>query len=264
MGLLYDPDRNALEDARALAVRLPSSGDHRDDSEDERAYRLLRRSRSEQIERVHLSGEAPPALVWEEALREEPYWRGTLEEAKQKFGDKVKKVLGSNVSLRSRLRGAAGRHELATQGLLGGYEVSGRIELYPQVITAAAEVLGLSPRYLKSVVFIQLSAWALAHEARDLDGQLGYGFSPSPGIGPFNSQSPAHVTLVQAFTDRLIRRLKDPNLQAAFEKLSQHQPEPYTRWRPMRKVSLEKLRMLLLTARASAPALGLPGAGEGE
>lgn len=65
---------------------------------------------------------------------------------------------------------------------------------------------------------------------------------------------------VAGITDRLIRLLKDPNLQAAFEKLSKHQPEPYTRWGPMRKLPLEKLRMHLLAARASAPALGLPGA----
>ena len=50
--------------------------------------------------------------------------------------------------------------------------------------------------------------------------------------------------------------------QAAFEKLSKHQPELYARWGPMRKMSLERLRMLLLTARASASALGLPGEGQ--
>jgi hypothetical protein len=264
MGLLYDPDRSALEEARALAARLPASDEHRDDGEDERALMWLHRSQREQMERVRLSDEAPPALVWEEVLRKEPYWRGTLEEAREKVGEQVKKLLESNVSLRNRLRGAASRGELATQGLLGAYEGSGRIELYAPVITAAAEVLGLSPRYLKSVVFIHLSVWALAHEARDLDGQRGYGFAPSPRTGFFDRESPAHVTLVQAFTDRLIRLLKDPNLQAAFEKLSKHQPEAYSRWGPMRKLSLEKLRMLLLAARASAPALGLPGADDSQ
>lgn len=214
MGLVYDPDQSALEEARALATRLPSSDDQRDD-EDERALMWLHRSRRERIERVRLSDEAPPALVWEEALREERYWRGTLEEARDKVSDKVRKVLESNVSLRSRLKRAAGRRELATQGLLGSYEASGRIDLYQPMITAAAEVLGLSPRYLKSVVFIHLAAWSLAHQARDLDGQPGYGFAPAPQAHPFNRESPTHVSLVQAFTDLLIRRLKDPNLQAS-------------------------------------------------
>jgi len=262
MGLPYDPNRSAAEEARLLAARLPASDEHRDDAEDERALMWLHRSREEQVERVRLSDEAPPALIWEEVFRKEPFWRGTLDEAREKVGEQAKKLLESNVSLRSRLRARAERRELAAQGLLGTYEGSGRIELYLPVITAAAEVLSLSPRYLKSVVFIHLSTWALAHEARDLDGQRGYGFAPSPRTGPFDRESPAHVTLVQAFADRLIRRLNDANLQATFEQLSKHQPGPYSRWGAMRKLPLEKLRMLLLTARASAPALGLPSAND--
>jgi hypothetical protein len=82
-------------------------------------------------------------------------------------------------------------------------------------------------------------------------------FPLSARKSPFSRESPSHVILVRAFTDRLIRLLKDANLQAAFEKLSEHRPEPYTRWASMRKLPLERLRMLLLKARASAPALGL-------
>jgi len=260
MGLRYDPDRSALEDAREMSARLPASRDSRDEGE----VRWLYRSRREQIERLKLSDEAPQALVWEEMLREAPYERTTLEEAKEKVGAKVKELLESSVNLRRRLKEISGRRAITVQGLLGSYEASGRIELFPQVITAAAEVLGISPRYLKSVVFIHLSTWALARESYDLDGQRGYGFAPSPRTSPFNRESPSHVTLVQAFTDRLIHLLKDPNLQDAFEKLSKHQPEPYTRWAPMRKLPLERLRVLLLAARASAAALGLPGNDAGQ
>jgi hypothetical protein len=71
-----------------------------------------------------------------------------------------------------------------------------------------------------------------------------------------------HLAVVQAFTHRLITSLKDPNLEAAFEKFSQHQPKPYQRWQSMRKLSLERLRVLLLRARASAEALGLSEDGE--
>jgi len=126
------------------------------------------------------------------------------------------------------------------------------------VIDSVAEVLGISPRHLKSVAFIQLSAWALAHQARDLDSQPGYGFEPHQAWGPFNRESPTHVTIIQAFTDRLIHRLQDPNLLAAFEKLSDHQPKAYQGWRAMRTMPLEELRKLLLRARASATAVGLP------
>lgn len=254
MGLRYDPDRSALEDAREMSARLPASLDHRDEGE----IMWLHRSRREQSERVRLSEEAPPALVWEEMLQEEPYERTTLEEAKGKVEKKVRKLLESGVNLRRRLKEVSQRRQLKIQGFLGSYELSGRIELYPQLIVAAADVLGISPRHLKSVVFIHLSVWALARESYDLDGKRGYGFAPSSQASPFNRESPAHVTLVQAFTDRLIRSLKDPSLQAAFEELSKQQPESYRQWRAMRNLPLEKLRMLVLMARASAPALGLP------
>jgi hypothetical protein len=260
MGLRYDPDRSALEDAREMSARLPASRDSRDEGE----VRWLYRSRREQIERVKLSDEAPQALVWEEMLRESPYENTTLKQAQEMVGAKLKELLESNIDLQRRLKEIGGRRAITVQGLLGSYEAAGHIELYPRVITAAAEVLGTSPRYLKSVAFIHLSAWALARESYDLDGQRGYGFAPSPRTSPFDRESPAHVTLVQAFTDRLIRLLKDPNLQDAFERLSKHQPEPYSGWAPMRKLPLERLRMLLLAARASAPALGLPGNDAGQ
>jgi hypothetical protein len=109
---------------------------------------------------------------------------------------------------------------------------------------------------LKSVVFIHLSVIALAHQARDLDGQPGFGFAPAPPTGVFFGESPVHVGLAQVFAHRLIQRLEDPSLLATFEKLAQYQPEPYRRWEAMRDTPLETLLRLLLRARASAPAIG--------
>ena len=264
MGLKYDPDRSALEEALTMAARSPISEKGRDYGEDERVLMRLHRSHQKQTEQVQLSDDAPPSFVWDEIFREDPFFQGTLEEARDKVAGKVKTVWESNVGLRNRIKSLVGRRELATRGLLGDYEASGYIKLYTPVIAASADVLGLPSRYLKSVVFIHLSAWLLAHEARDLDGQPGYGFAPSAPGSPFANESPSHVALVQAFTDRLIHRLKDPNLQAAFEKLSKSQPKPYARWVSMRNLPLEKLRMLLLMARANASAMGLPGATDGE
>jgi hypothetical protein len=150
------------------------------------------------------------------------------------------------------------RGDLTTFGLFGNYEPASQIDLYVTVIDAAADVLGISPRHLKNVVFIQLSAWRMAHQARDLDLHPGYGFAPREPSIPINHDSPTHVTLIQAFTDRLIRLLQDTNLQAAFEKLSEHQPKRYRQWNVLRTVPLEGLRVSLLRARASATALGLP------
>ena len=258
MGLRYDPAHRLLDDARAFSARFPLPHG-REESEDDRALMWLHRSHQRRFEQIELSADVPPALVWEEMWRKDQYWTGTLPEARKKLGQELDNVFAKPNTLRNRLRTFARRRALAIQGLLGFYDASGHLVLYPSVITAAAEVLGVSPRYLKSVVFIHLSVWAVAHEATDLDGQLGFGFIPSEHSNPFTRESPTHVMIVQAFTDHLIQRLQDPGLRAAFETLARHQPEPYTAWRKMRRLPLEKLRALLLKARASAPVLGLPG-----
>jgi hypothetical protein len=126
-----------------------------------------------------------------------------------------------------------------------------------KVIAAAAEVIGVSPRYLANVAFIHFYVWDLAYLSRDLDGELGYGFAPTHFSSVTARISPAHLAVAQAFTHRVILWLKDANLEATFETLSNHQPEPYTLWRPMGKVSMERLRTLLMRTRAGAEALGL-------
>jgi len=246
MGLRYDPDRTALAEGRALVAQRPDDGPG-EDSEDWEPVEWLHRSRRQRNEHLRLSDEPPPVILWEKLGRDSRNSRGTLEEAKEEIGEG-----------RRQLRERLDRHQLATGGLLGQYDASGRIELYPAVIGAAAELLGVSPRSLKSVIFIHFAVLALAHQARDLDGEPGYGFVPAPLQPPYFRESPVHVSLAQCFAHRLIERLEDPNLMAAFEKLSQHQPEPYRRWDAMRKVPLEQLRVYLMRARAAAAAIGLP------
>src|SRR6185295_13895353 len=192
MGLRYDPDRDALTEGRALLARRPDDG-HGEDSEDWEPVRWLHRGRRERNEHLRLSDELAPWLVWEELGDEARYFRGTLEEARAKIQDKAKKQATSSSGLRRRLRERFDRHQLAAGGLLGQYDTSGRIELYPAVIGAAAELLGVSSRSLKSVVFLHFAVLALAHQARDLDGQPGYGFAPTPLQPPYFRESPVHV-----------------------------------------------------------------------
>lgn len=254
MGLRYEPERTALVEGSLWARR---SGDgHGEDTESREAVECLNWSRKEWSKHLRLSDEPAPVLVWEELSREDRHFRGTFEEAKAKLSEKARRQVTSAASLRRRLRERLDRHQLAAGGLLGQY--SGQIELYPAVIAATAELLGIAPRFLKSVVFIHFATLALAHQARDLDGQPGYGFSPAPWQPPYFRESPVHVSLAQCFAQRLIERLDDPNLMAAFEKLSQHQPEPYRQWEAMRKVPLEQLRVFLMRARTAPAAIGLP------
>jgi CobQ/CobB/MinD/ParA nucleotide binding domain len=256
MGLRYDPDRTALAEGRDFLARRSDDGPG-EESEDREPLRWLHRSRRDRNEHLRVSEEPPSVLIWEELGREDRYFRGTLDEAKAKLGEKAKKLVTSSATLRRRLRERLDRQMVQAGGLLGQYDKEGRIEIYPSVIGSVAELIGVSPRSLKNVVFIHFAVRALAHQARDLDDQPGYGFAPTPPEPPHFRESPVHVGLAQCFAHRLIERLDDPSLMAAFEKLSQHQPKEYRQWEAMREMPLEQLRMYLLRARAAPSAIGL-------
>jgi hypothetical protein len=257
MGLSYDPLRTGLKEADTLLAQLPEEKPERGD-DDERALHFV-------YGRLHrhsgpcLSEAPPPRLLWDQKLREDRYWSGAMKDLDAKTHDKAKKLLEEASQLRTWLRGQISRNALVTGGLLGQYDpATGRVELYPAVLNALAPLLGLQPRYLKSVVFIQLSVVAMAHQARDCDGQPGFGFATAATATPFQGESPAHVALMQYFTFRLIERLGDINLMGALEKLSEKQPEAYRRWRSMKHVPVEQMRAALLRARLGEAALGLP------
>ena len=264
MGLVYDPVQSALKDAALAGAQLPEEGGRGADEEErilDVAYVRLWHHGP-----LRLCQEPPPILLWDEKLREDhyPYWSGELNDIGGEALEKARKLMGEAPQLRAWLRARMSRGALVTSELLGRYDpASGRIELYTVVLDALAPLLEMQARYLKSVVFIHLSVLALAHQARDLDGQPGFGFSAASAAGPFQGESPAHVALCQYFAFRLIERLGDTNLRGAFEKLSEKQPEPYRRWRAMQHVPAEQMRAVLLRARAGEAALGLPTCGAG-
>ncbi len=259
MGLRYDPVRSALMDgADLIAGQLPDEKSESDDDEERTLHVINRRLFRNGTPR--LAENPPPNLVWDQQYREDRYWSGAMDDVSEKAREAAKELMGSTSKLRTWLRGKITRDGLVTSGLLGRYDpTSGRIELYPAILDTLAPLIGLQPRYLKSVVFIQVSVAAMAHQARDYDGQPGFGFAGTLLASPFQKESPAHIILTQYFAFRLIERLGDTNLMAALEKLSEKQPEPYRRWRKMRHIPVEKMRAALLRARLGESALGLPG-----
>ncbi len=259
MGLRYDPVRSAMKDTDLLAAQMPEEKAEGGDDDERALHRAY--GRLFHNEPFRLCEEPPPFLLWDEQFREQRYWSGDLKDINEKTRANAKKLLGDASRLRTWLRGKISRSALVTGGLLGRYEPSShRTELYPAIIESLSPLLGMQPRYLKSVVFIQLSVFAVAHQARDFDGQPGFGFAVSSSASPFQRESPAQIALSQYFTFRLIERLGDISLMGAFEKLSEKQPEPYRRWRSMRRIPVEQMRTALLRARLGEAALGLPGA----
>ncbi len=84
-----------------------------------------------------------------------------------------------------------------------------------------------------------------AYQARDLDGLPGYGFAAGPSKSPFHRENPVHAVITKCFAYKLIELLQDSNLKTAFDKLSDHQPEHYCRWRVMCRDPLERMRIVL-------------------
>jgi hypothetical protein len=256
MGLRYDPLRGAVKEADFFAAQVPAEKTEGDD-EDERALHLIHRQFHEN--RSRLCEDPPPLLLWDQQLRKDRYWSGEPEDVSEEARENAKKLMKAASRLRAWLRDKIDRGALVTGNLLGRYDPSsGRIELYPAILDALSSLVGLQPRYLKSVVFIQLSVLAMGHQARDFDGQPGFGFAVASTASPFQKESPVHISLAQYFTYRLIERLGDMNLMGAFEKLSDKQPQPYQRWRRMRHIPVEQMRTVLLRARLGEAVMGLP------
>ena len=217
MGLHFDPLRSATKEADFTASEAPLN--HDEEHEDRTLRRIQRRFFRRK--RIVLSENPPPLLVWDQGLRQDPYWSGELEDAGDKALEKAKELLKTASRIRSWLREIVNRKALVVGNLLGRYNPqSGRIELFTAVLDALAPLLGLQPRYVKSVAFIHLSVFAMGHEAYDLDDQPGTGFAAASIGSPLHEASPIHIALSQYYTYRLIERLSDMNLKGAFEKLS--------------------------------------------
>lgn len=259
MGLRYDPLRNALKESDSPAAEFLDEKGEEGHDEGWTLHAIHRRLFREI--RSRLCDDPPPVLLWDQKLRKDRYWSGDLDDLDGETHEKAKAFMTEAPQLRTWLRGKINRNALGTGSLLGRYDpASGRVELYPAILDALGPLLGLQPRYLKNIVFIQLSVWAIAHQAHDCDGQPGFGFAVASAANPFQRESPAHIALSQYFAFRLIERLGDISLMGAFEKLSEKQPEPYRRWRSMRRIPVEQMRATLLRARLGEAALGLPGA----
>ena len=194
MGLRYDPVRSAMNEVDLLAEQIPEDKAAGGDEDERALHRIYRRLFHDHPFR--LSEDAPPLLLWDQKLRKDPYWSGDPENLSDEIRDNAKKLMGDASQLRTWLRGKISRDALVTSGLLGRYDpASGRVELYPAILDALGPLLGLQSRYLKNVVFIQLSVCAMGHQARDLDGQPGFGFAVSFSATPFQRESPAHTAL---------------------------------------------------------------------
>jgi hypothetical protein len=248
LGLSFDPDR----DFRQEVGRLLGSVDESDAS-NRGTYRFADLFRDRELT-FELSDEVPPELVRRAALRQrledgrrdrennDPWW-AAKQEAQESLDD--------DRALSALLRVPEGRYDAPTTNLLALYDpATARVTLYRKLIDACARLLGIDRRALANVAFLHETVHALTHLGRDLDGRRWEEFALPSSRDPSFRPSTLHETLAQFFTHRLIRRLGDPALLLAFERLSDHQPTEYQTWRKMVDVPIESVRKLLLRARA--------------
>lgn len=247
MGLSFDPDREFREEVGRLLGPI----DEEDDS-NRGAYRFTDLFQDRELS-FELSDGVPPELARRAAIRErlegapgdrerDP-WRAAEREAHR--------ALGEDRALTALLRAPDGRLSFPTTNLLALYEPGlARVTLYTKLVDACARLLGIDRRALANVVFLHETVHALCHLGRDLDGRRWEDFALPPSRDPAFRPSALHETLAQFFSQRLLMRLGDAELLGAFERLSDHQPPEYQSWRKMLDVPVERVRKILLRARA--------------
>lgn len=250
IGLSFDQDR----DFRREVGRLLGSVDETDDS-NRGAYRFADLFQEREL-KLELSDEYPPELARRAAIRQR------LEEPRRDRDDRdpwsaasreAERALADDRTLSALLRVPDGHVSVPTTNLLALYEPdSARVKLYRKVVDGCARLLGIDGRALANVAFLHETVHALCHLGRDLDGRRWEEFALPPSRDPSFRPSALHEALAQFFAHRLLTRLADPALLAAFERLSEHQPPEYQAWKKMLDVPAERVRAVLLRARSGA------------
>lgn len=214
---------------------------------------FLTASREREL-KLQLSDDAPPELIRRVLLdrdRQGVETHRSNGDAWEQAAATSAESLPDDEALTRLLRGADGQLCVITTNLLGGYESStSRVVVYTRLVAWCAGALGVDQRALENVVLLHETVHALCHLGRDLDGRMWDEFCLPSSQHPAFRPSALHEGLAQYFTYRMIERLADEAMMAAFSALTEVQTPEYQQWRAMRDVPLERVRDVLVQARA--------------
>ena len=159
--------------------------------------------------------------------------------------------MGDTTQLTSLVNGPGGQRPLSMMNLLCSYDpVSAQVTIHTPIIAWAAARLGVEERALSNVAFLHATVYAAAHLGRDLDGRLWNDFGVPSARDITYKPSLLLETLARYFSFRLLERLEDAAMTAAFERMNEQQPPEYQAWRRLRSHSIEAVRKILMRARA--------------
>ncbi len=122
--------------------------------------------------------------------------------------------------------------------------------IYRKLMRWSAGHLNVDERALGNVVFLHEMVYAICHLGRDLDGRMWADFGLPPAKDINFRPSLMLETFARYFSLRLIERLEDATLMAAFDRLNACAPAEYQVWQRLRHAPVEQVRKILLQARA--------------
>lgn len=196
-----------------------------------------------------LLDECPPELVRRVAIRRvdwENLQPGSVRWAEAK--ERAQRLFTERQNLHEYV--SSERGDYVIDNLLGAYFPARReIVLYVQMIRYAATELGLDEDALATVVYIHETTHAFSHLGRDLSGRMWDGFALPLADVPDAQPNKPHEAIAQCYTFKLLERLDDRRLLAAFSTLEQNSDPVYRAWRQTENYSLEAMREVLVRYR---------------
>jgi len=135
---------------------------------------------------------------------------------------------------------------IEVEGVLGEYNFFERkVTLYPPMIELCAGELADALQRPSNEVFDDLYTITEMHETAHATAHLGLDSNDRPWQKLADSTPALHETIAQFYTFSLLERLEDRPLLDVFLKLNDKQPEPYTFWRYLQGIPLERVRVFL-------------------
>lgn len=243
-GLSYDIDKDFVQEFNHSLEK------HRSDKKVYEKYepRPLQELWRYRELKYQLSNEIPPEMIrriavfrvdWDNLQGSETRWKEAKIKAEKTFSSTT---INKYFSKKER--------NYVLDNLLGSYQPDKySIILYPCMIEKVANDLDIDSEALGTVAYIHLTIHAYCHIGKDLNNREWLDFSLPQHEQPIFKLSPIHETIAQYYTNKLIKKLQDDEIEKAFLEFEKSAVDVYKAWRKVENYTLEKMRSVLIKYR---------------